>query len=67
MAGPGLGMKQLHPDSTIYPVLFCVTPSVPTSQLVDIVVKYLRANPAGRKYDAGSEVLLSFRDAFPCH
>jgi hypothetical protein len=61
-----IGTKQLHPDSTIYPVLFCVTPSVPTPQLIDVVVKYLKANPEGRKYDAGSEVLLSFREAFPC-
>ena len=62
-----IGTKQLHAESAAYPVLFCVTPSVPTPQLVDVVVKYLRANPEGRQYDAGSEVLLAFREAYPCH
>jgi hypothetical protein len=62
-----IGTKQLHEGSSAYPVLFCVTPSVPTAELIDVVVKYLRAHPGDRKYDAASEVLLSFREAFPCH
>lgn len=62
-----IGTKQLHSDSVAYPVLFCVTPSVPVKELIDAVLKYLRSNPAGRRYDAGSEVLLAFREAYPCH
>jgi hypothetical protein len=60
-----IGTKQLH-QNPLYPVLFCVTPAVPTTQLIDVVVRYLTANPDGRKYDAGSEVLLAFQGAYPC-
>ena len=61
-----VSMRLLNPESASYPLLFCVSPSVPEKGVVDAVVKYLRTNTSGRHYDAASEVMLALKEAFPC-
>ena len=46
--------------------MFCLPKNVKAGQLVDVVLEYLRTNPADRHYSAGSLVQASFDSAFPC-
>lgn len=62
-----VSLQILHPESNAYPMLFCVKSAEPTEHLIDVVVKFLRGQPGTRHYDAASQVLLAFSEAFPCH
>jgi hypothetical protein len=55
------GLRQLHPgDDRYYPQPFCVPASTTPTQLADAGVKYLKANPDARHYNAASALLLAF-------
>ena len=45
----------------------CMPHGVVSQQLLDIVVKYLRDNPAKRQFSGASETTLALTDAFPCN
>jgi len=61
-----ISMRQIHPGSDKFPLLFCVASTVPAEQLVSAAINYLKSNPGSRHYDAASELLLAFQQAFPC-
>jgi len=46
--------------------MFCLPKNVKAGQLADVVLEYLRANPADRHYSAGGLVQASLDSAFPC-
>lgn len=46
--------------------LICVPETVEAGQLRDLVVIYLRDNPANRNLSAGLLVMLALREAYPC-
>src|SRR3990167_9101772 len=61
-----IALFQSHRDREDYPLLFCIDKSVPPKKLIEIAVDYLRSHPNDLHYDAASELLLAFREAFPC-
>lgn len=61
-----IALYQARRDREDYPLLFCIDKSVPPKKLIVIAVDYLRSHPDDRHYDAASELLLAFREAFPC-
>ncbi len=44
----------------------CIPDAVTVGQVVDVVKKYLEANPARRHQDAGLLVYVAVTEAFPC-
>jgi len=44
----------------------CLPDGVVLSQTVDVVVKWLKDNPAQRHYSASSDIEVALREAFPC-
>src|SRR3990172_3500885 len=61
-----IALYQSRRDREDYPLLFCIDKSVPPKKLIVIAVDYLRSNPDDRHYDAASELLLAYRETFPC-
>jgi len=55
----------LHPDSQLYPRLFCVE-DVTSDELVRAVRRYLTDNPSTRHFNAASQVILALQGSFPC-
>jgi hypothetical protein len=55
---------RIHFSSSL--ICFPKTGSIPTPQLVRIVVKYLRDNPTHLGEPGASLVLLAMQEAFPC-
>jgi|SRR5215469_4451814 len=44
----------------------CLPDGVVLNQAVDVVVKWLKDNPAQRHYSASSDIEVALREAFPC-
>jgi hypothetical protein len=45
----------------------CIPPRVTGTQLRDVVIKFLREEPAKRELSGGSLTVHAFAKAFPCH
>lgn len=61
-----IAMERARPELAGALPVFCMPSATPKERLAAIAVAYLTANPAGRHYDAASELILAFREAFPC-
>jgi hypothetical protein len=59
-------ISSMQNTNAINPPLVCTTSGVSVEQEVDIVVKYLRDNPAYRNQAAGGLVVGALMQAFPC-
>jgi hypothetical protein len=61
-----IAMSRARPEIRGVPPVFCMPASTSPQRLTEIAIAFLTANPAGRRYDAASELILAFREAFPC-
>lgn len=61
-----IAMTKARPELRASPPVFCMPASVPQEKLTELAVTFLRRNPASQRYSAASELILAFREAFPC-
>ena len=53
-------------DTLVMTKQICLPSRVIVREVVDVVIKYLRDNPAMRHYSAASDIGVALTDSFPC-
>lgn len=61
-----IGIAQMFSETGMYGVKTCPTTTIPEKQIVDIVVKNLKANPEDRHIGARYLIVGAIAQTFPC-